>query len=159
MTEQGLFWRVAIMSIAPVPPGRRKNDGIPPGEDLQARVTDCGLVVTLGDQLFVNGRADLRACAAAALNELTDFLDAHPNLTVVVEATPTVSGRPTSAFRLSQRRADAVCPTLSHVKCLLHGSDRWQRRQSPRCEQSVRGGREYNRRVEVIIKRPTAVPP
>ena len=131
-----------------------------PVEDLQARVTDRGLVVTLGDQLFVNGRADLRACAAAALNELIDFLDAQSNLTVVVEGHTDSLGAPDFSLRLSQRRADAVVSYLvarqvpaARLKAVGKGDSR------PVASNQSAAGREDNRRVEVIIKRPMAVPP
>ncbi len=131
-----------------------------PVEDLQARVTDRGLVVTLGDQLFVTGRADLRASSAAALNELIDFLDAQPKLSVVVEGHTDSLGAPDFSLRLSQRRADAVVSYLvarqvpaSRLRAVGQGDS------CPVASNQSAAGREYNRRVEVIIKRPTAVPP
>lgn len=54
-------------------------------EELQARVTDRGLVLTLGDVLFESGRADLKMGAAGNLNKLVFFLNKHPDRSVAIE--------------------------------------------------------------------------
>ena len=54
-------------------------------EALQARPTDRGLVLTLGDALFSTGRADLQPGAGGHLQKLVIFLNKYPDRTVVVE--------------------------------------------------------------------------
>jgi outer membrane protein OmpA-like peptidoglycan-associated protein len=49
---------------------------------LQAKVTDRGLVLTLGDVLFSTGRADLKSGSSGNLNKLVDFLGKYPDRTV-----------------------------------------------------------------------------
>src|SRR5579863_204135 len=52
---------------------------------LQAKPTDRGLIVTLGDVLFETGRADLKAGAAGNLSKLVAFLTKYPERVVAVE--------------------------------------------------------------------------
>jgi outer membrane protein OmpA-like peptidoglycan-associated protein len=64
---------------------RRRTDRWAPGglqrqlDALQAKPTDQGLVLTLGDVLFTSGRADLRPGATGNLNKLVAFLDKYPD--------------------------------------------------------------------------------
>ncbi len=53
--------------------------------DMKAKVTERGVVLTLGDVLFTTGKADLKAAAAGNLNKLVAFLGKYPNRTVLIE--------------------------------------------------------------------------
>ena len=53
--------------------------------DLQAKQTDRGVVVTLGDVLFDTGQATLKPGATMALNRLGTFLSANPQTKVLIE--------------------------------------------------------------------------
>ena len=52
---------------------------------LQAKVTERGLVLTLGDVLFASGRAELNPGTANNLNQLVTFLGKYPSRTVMIE--------------------------------------------------------------------------
>jgi outer membrane protein OmpA-like peptidoglycan-associated protein len=74
-------------------------------DELQARPTDRGLVLTLGDVLFTSGRADLKTGATGNLDRLVAFLNQYPDRTIAIEATPTVSAvRTTTRGSLSGAR-------------------------------------------------------
>ena len=47
-------------------------------EILQARPTDRGLVLTLGDTLFATGRSEIKSGATVNLDRLTAFLNEYP---------------------------------------------------------------------------------
>ena len=54
-------------------------------EILQAKPTDRGLVLTLGDTLFATGKSELKSGASANLDRLSDFLTEYPNRTASIE--------------------------------------------------------------------------
>jgi outer membrane protein OmpA-like peptidoglycan-associated protein len=54
-------------------------------DELQAKETDRGLVLTLGDVLFTSGQADLKAGVASNLGRLATFLHQNPGRNVEIE--------------------------------------------------------------------------
>lgn len=124
-------------------------------EQLQARPTDRGLVLTLGDVLFETGRADLKPGSVARLDQLVDFMQRHPERTVVVEGHTDSVGSEESNVLLSQRRADAVRAYL-----LRRGLDASRvtttglGESMPVASNDDVGGRQQNRRVEIVISNP-----
>jgi len=120
--------------------------------ELNARETDRGLVVTLGDLLFATGKSELTGGAGANLNKLAAFLREYPDRTVYVEGHTDSVGSAESNYLLSQRRADSVtsyligqgiAPNRLTSKGLGEGS--------PVASNDTATGRQQNRRVEVII--------
>jgi outer membrane protein OmpA-like peptidoglycan-associated protein len=120
--------------------------------ELNARETDRGLVVTLGDLLFATGKSELTGGAGANLNKLAAFLREYPDRTVYVEGHTDSVGSAESNHLLSQRRADSVtsyligqgiAPNRLTSKGLGEGS--------PVASNDTATGRQQNRRVEVII--------
>jgi outer membrane protein OmpA-like peptidoglycan-associated protein len=123
--------------------------------ELQAKITDRGLVVTLEDALFASGSADLKAEAASDLSNLIAFLEEHPARTVVIEGHTDSLGAQGFNHGLSQRRADAVMAYLiargvetRRVRALGKGES------EPVAANHSAAGRRCNRRVEVIIDNP-----
>jgi hypothetical protein len=57
-------------------------------EILQARPTDRGLVLTLGDTLFATGKAELKSGATANLDRLTTFMNEYPDRRAPSKASP-----------------------------------------------------------------------
>jgi outer membrane protein OmpA-like peptidoglycan-associated protein/outer membrane murein-binding lipoprotein Lpp len=122
---------------------------------LQAKPTDRGLVLTLGDVLFASGRAELKSGAASNLGQLVTFLEKYPGRTVAIEGHTDSVGGEDYNLGLSQRRADSVRTYLvsrgvdaARVTAMGAGES------SPVAGNDSAAGRQQNRRVEVIISNP-----
>jgi outer membrane protein OmpA-like peptidoglycan-associated protein len=124
---------------------------------LQAKATDRGLVLTLGDVLFATGRADLKSGASGNLNKLVAFLNKYPDRTVLIEGYTDNVGSEDYNQALSERRADSVKSYLAE-----QGIGALRLSASGKGESDAVGsndsatGRQQNRRVEVIISNPSA---
>lgn len=120
---------------------------------LEAKVTDRGLVLTLGDVLFASGTAELNAGGSSHLAKLAGFLNKYPERTVLIEGYTDSVGTEDYNQGLSQRRADGV---KSYLVAQGIGSDRLtssgKGESSPVGDNSSATGRQQNRRVEVIIE-------
>ena len=121
-------------------------------DELNARPTDRGLVVTLGDVLFDTGQASLKGASSSHLAKLAQFLTAHPERTALIEGHTDSVGSAASNVVLSQRRADAVRSFLmaegiagNRLNASGKGLD------MPVASNNSAEGRQQNRRVEVII--------
>ncbi len=124
-------------------------------EELNARETDRGLVVTLGDLLFATGRADLTGAAMPNLDKLATFLQEYPDRTVLIEGHTDSVGSESSNFQLSQRRADSVQSYLVRQGIAAGRlSTAGLGQGSPVAGNDTATGRQQNRRVEVIISNP-----
>jgi outer membrane protein OmpA-like peptidoglycan-associated protein len=125
---------------------------------LQAKSTERGIVLTLGDVLFTSGRADLKAGAAENLSRLVHFLNENADRKVEIEGHTDNVGSDDYNQSLSQRRADSVKSFLMQQGI---GSDRivasGKGEQRPVADNESEGGRQQTRRVEVIIANPPAV--
>jgi outer membrane protein OmpA-like peptidoglycan-associated protein len=124
---------------------------------LQAKPTDRGLVVTLGDVLFDTGKAGLKAGATSNLNKLVAFLNQYPDRTVVIEGYTDSVGSEDYNQGLSERRADSVkaylaAQGISAIRLSALGKGE----SDPVAGNDSAAGRQQNRRVEVIISNPPA---
>lgn len=122
---------------------------------LQAKVTDRGLVLTLGDVLFASGRAELNPGTASNLNQLVTFLGKYPSRTVTIEGHTDSLGSDDYNQGLSQRRADSVRSYLVRqgidaARLTAVGAGE----SAPVAGNESATGRQQNRRVEVIISNP-----
>jgi outer membrane protein OmpA-like peptidoglycan-associated protein len=120
--------------------------------ELNAKATDRGLVVTLGDVLFATGRSELKGGATSNLAKLGAFLNKYPDRTVIIEGHTDSVGSTDSNLGLSQRRANAVRTYLigqGVAAARLEASG--QGEGSPVSGNETATGRQQNRRVEVII--------
>jgi outer membrane protein OmpA-like peptidoglycan-associated protein len=126
-------------------------------DEMHAKVTDRGVVLTLGDVLFTSGQADLKTAATGNLNKLVTFLNTYPNRTVVVEGYTDNVGTEDYNQGLSERRADGV---KSYLVRNGIGSERLtalgKGKSDPVAGNDSAGGRQQNRRVEVVISNPAA---
>lgn len=121
-------------------------------ELLQARPTDRGLVLTLGDTLFATGKSELKSGATANLDRVTAFLNEYPNRMAAIEGFTDSMGSEEYNQDLSQRRADSVKGYLvgQGVKTgRLSAAGRGE--NAPVGDNASIAGRQQNRRVEVII--------
>lgn len=124
--------------------------------DLNARETDRGLVVTLGDLLFATGKSDLSGGARPNLDKLATFLGEYPDRTVLIEGHTDSVGSGSANQLLSQRRAESVQAYLirqgvdaGRLSTVGLGQD------SPIASNESSTGRQQNRRVEVIVSHTT----
>lgn len=120
--------------------------------DLQARETDRGLVMTLGDVLFATGKSDLKPGAMDRLSKLVAFLGKYPDRTVIIEGHTDSVGSDETNQALSQRRADAVRAYLMAQGVAANRVVAVGKGESlPVADNGNAAGRQQNRRVEVII--------
>jgi outer membrane protein OmpA-like peptidoglycan-associated protein len=125
--------------------------------EMQARPTDRGLVLTLGDTLFATGKSEIRSGATANLDRLTAFLNEYPQRTAVIEGFTDSMGSDEMNQSLSQRRADAVKGYLVGRGVdtnRLSSSGRGE--NAPIADNDSAAGRQQNRRVEVVINQQIA---
>jgi len=121
-------------------------------EILQARPTDRGLVLTLGDTLFATGKAELKSGATVNLDRITTFMNEYPNRTAAIEGFTDNTGSEEMNQSLSERRADAVKRYLvgqGVSSARLTSSGRGE--NAPVADNESAAGRQQNRRVEVVI--------
>jgi outer membrane protein OmpA-like peptidoglycan-associated protein len=124
---------------------------------LQAKPTDRGLVLTLGDVLFTSGKADLKSGATGNLDKLVAFLDKYPDRSVAIQGYTDSVGSEDYNQGLSERRANSVKSYLARqgiVATRLSASGMGE--SGPVADNDSAAGRQQNRRVEVIISNPPA---
>jgi outer membrane protein OmpA-like peptidoglycan-associated protein len=121
-------------------------------DELKAKPTPRGLVMTLGDVLFDTGRAELNPGAARKLDQLAQFLNEHQDRRVQIDGFTDSVGTDAYNEDLSRRRADAVKSALltrgvdaSRIGTVGYG------KAYPVANNNDSGGRQLNRRVEVVI--------
>jgi outer membrane protein OmpA-like peptidoglycan-associated protein len=119
---------------------------------LKATPTPRGMVVTVGDVLFDTGQANLKPGAGRKIDELAQFLVEHPDRRVQIDGFTDSVGTDSYNEELSQRRADAVRSALISrgVDASRIGTEGYGK-SYPVANNNDSGGRQLNRRVEVII--------
>ena len=121
-------------------------------EQLKATPTPRGSVMTLGDVLFDTGRAELKPGAARKLDQLVQFLVEHPERRVQIDGFTDSIGSDSYNEELSHRRADSVkAALLSRGVDASRISTEGYGKAYPVANNSDSGGRQLNRRVEVVI--------
>ncbi|PID73751.1 MAG: flagellar motor protein MotB [Desulfobacterales bacterium] len=120
--------------------------------ELQAKQTDRGLVLTLGDVLFATGKSDLMPGAARSLDKLVAFLQENPDRNILIEGHTDSTGSDSANLALSRRRADSVRGALmvrgvngNRIATTGYGE------AYPVADNGTRAGRQQNRRVEITI--------
>lgn len=120
--------------------------------DLQAKQTDRGMLVTLGDVLFEFGRAEIKPTAQASVAKLAHYLNQHPDRRILIEGFTDSVGSDSANLTLSQRRSQAVADALraqgvdpSRISTRGYGE------AYPVASNSSTSDRALNRRVEVYI--------
>lgn len=121
-------------------------------QELNAKKTERGTVVTLGDVLFDTGKAELRAGNMRNLEQLAAFLRDNPDRKVRVEGFTDAVGGDVFNQRLSEQRAQAVKFALQRLgvqpeRIVSAGYGK----EYPVASNASADGRQLNRRVEVII--------
>ncbi|HEV7611314.1 MAG TPA: OmpA family protein [Steroidobacteraceae bacterium] len=121
-------------------------------DQLKATPTPRGLVMTLGDVLFDTGKAELNPGASRKLDQLAQFLAEHKDRRVQIDGFTDSIGSDSYNEELSRRRADAVKSALitRGIDASRIGTQGYGKAY-PVANNSDSGGRQLNRRVEVVI--------
>ncbi len=120
--------------------------------DMNARQTDRGTVVTLGDVLFDTGAANLRPAGQRSMAQLADFMRRNPERHASIEGYTDSTGSTAANQALSDRRAQAVMSAL--VQQGVPGNQLTTQgfgEERPVAGNDTAGGRQMNRRVEVVF--------
>jgi outer membrane protein OmpA-like peptidoglycan-associated protein len=120
--------------------------------DLQAKQTERGIVLTLGDVLFDTAQATLKPGAGSTLDRLAQFMRDYPDRQVMIEGHTDARGSDDYNRSLSERRADAVRDALvdrnievQRVRSVGLGE------AYPVASNDSDAGMQQNRRVEIVI--------
>jgi outer membrane protein OmpA-like peptidoglycan-associated protein len=121
-------------------------------EALQAKQTDKGMVLTLGNVLFDTNGDTLKPGADEMVGRLSQFLMTHPDIKVRIEGHTDSTGSDDYNQALSQRRAIAVATALetrgipaTQIRAVGRG------KSDPVAGNDTAAGRQQNRRVEIIF--------
>jgi outer membrane protein OmpA-like peptidoglycan-associated protein len=120
--------------------------------DLQAKQTERGTVITLGDVLFNTDSAQLTSQGMATVQKLANILRDNPERTVLVEGFTDSTGSTAHNLELSQRRAESVRAALSQMGIDRSRVDtRGYGEAYPVASNNTAGDRQLNRRVEIVL--------
>jgi outer membrane protein OmpA-like peptidoglycan-associated protein len=121
-------------------------------DQLNAKPTPRGLVLTLSDVLFDTGKSQLNPGSGRKLDQIAQFLTEHPGRRVQIDGFTDSVGTDSYNQDLSQRRADAVKYALAQrgIDASRIGSQGYGK-GFPVADNTDSGGRQLNRRVEVVI--------
>jgi outer membrane protein OmpA-like peptidoglycan-associated protein len=126
--------------------------------DLNAKKTERGMVITIGDVLFDTGRADLKPGGMQNIQRLGGFLKEYPQRKALIEGYTDSVGSDITNVALSGRRADAVMAALlgmgvtrSQLAAQGYGETH------PVAGNETSSGRQMNRRVEIVLSDETGV--
>lgn len=120
--------------------------------ELNARQTERGLVVTLGDVLFDTGRSQLLPGGSRNVAKLAEFLVQNPERTASIEGHTDNVGTAASNYALSERRANAVLGALVGAGVSRGSlSTRALGADMPTASNDSAAGRQMNRRVEIVL--------
>lgn len=121
-------------------------------KELNAKRTERGLVITLGDVLFDTNQAQLKPGGTRSLQKLAGFLKRYPQRNAQVEGHTDNTGGAEYNQALSDRRADTVRTYLVDMGI---DNQRIATRGfgdvSPVASNNTASGRQLNRRVEIIL--------
>lgn len=119
---------------------------------LNAKKTERGMVVTLGDVLFNTNQAKLSAGGINNVQKLAEFLNKYPKRTVLIEGHTDSRGSNGYNQELSERRANAVKSALMGMGVNSNRiSTRGMGEASPVAPNDTAAGRQMNRRVEIVF--------
>jgi outer membrane protein OmpA-like peptidoglycan-associated protein len=120
--------------------------------ELNARKSERGIVVTLGDLLFATGQATLQPEGLRSVARLADFLKRNPERLAAIEGYTDDVGSESSNLSLSDRRARAVMEALQQMGVsATRLSTQGLGEGRPVADNATAGGRQMNRRVEVVF--------
>lgn len=121
-------------------------------QGMNARKTDRGYVITISDLFFDTDKADFKSSGQRSVANLVAYLKEVPTRTVLIEGYTDSTGSTAHNQDLSSRRAEAVRAAL------VAQGIAWDRAQVrgfgesyPVANNDTAGGRQQNRRVEILL--------
>jgi len=126
--------------------------------DLKAKKTARGIQLTLGDVLFETGKANLQPGAYPTIERLATALKEDPTRKVLIEGHTDSTGSAEFNQRLSESRAQSVQAALMERGVMANQiSTIGKGATTPIASNNDPGGRQRNRRVEMIFQEGTRV--
>lgn len=120
--------------------------------ELNARKTERGLVITLGDVLFDLNKAELKSGSERNVRRIAEFLQEYPERKALIEGFTDSTGSESYNQELSERRAEAVRRFLiANGVSSNRVSARGYGESNPVASNETAATRQLNRRVEIII--------
>ncbi|MCD2451619.1 OmpA family protein [Methylicorpusculum oleiharenae] len=120
--------------------------------ELNAKQTERGMMITLGDVLFSTAKAQLKSGGMRNVYKLADFMNQYPTYKVSVEGHTDSRGSDEYNQDLSERRASAVYDALVSAGISRDRiSARGYGEGLPIAGNDSPGSRQLNRRVEIIL--------
>jgi outer membrane protein OmpA-like peptidoglycan-associated protein len=117
-----------------------------------AQKTDHGTVVTLSDELFHTGQADMLVSSTDNMIKLADFFKHHPQFKATIDGYTDNVGTDSNNLALAQRRSNSVEAALINMGvpagCL---TTRAFGSANPIASNDTATGRQMNRRVEIVF--------
>jgi len=121
-------------------------------KDLNAKKTERGMVVTLGDVLFDSGKSRLLPDGSRNMVKLADVFKKNPQSKASIEGYTDSVGSASANQDLSQRRASAVMAELVNQGVPVDRlSTRAHGEEAPAATNDTAAGRQMNRRVEIVF--------
>jgi outer membrane protein OmpA-like peptidoglycan-associated protein len=121
-------------------------------DDLAAKKTERGLVITMGDVLFGTDLARLSPDGMRTAQKLADVLQQNPQRTVLVEGFTDSTGAVSHNQQLSERRATAVRSALLDMGVARERvTARGYGQSYPIAANDTVQNRQLNRRVEIVL--------
>lgn len=120
--------------------------------ELNAKKTERGMVITIGDVLFDTSRDSLKPDGRRNLDRLVDLLRQYPDRRVAIEGFTDSTGSSSGNLELSDRRARSVRTALLDQGV---GAERLSTlglgELHPVASNDSADGRQLNRRVEIVL--------
>jgi outer membrane protein OmpA-like peptidoglycan-associated protein len=121
-------------------------------EELNAKESERGLVITLGDVLFRTNMATLEPGGRRNVQKMADFLGQYPQYKALIEGHTDSIGSEALNQALSERRANAVKAALVDMGISPNRiTTRGYGEAYPVASNNTAAGRQQNRRVEIIL--------
>jgi len=120
--------------------------------ELHAKQTERGTIITIGDVLFGTDQANLTPDGMATVKKLAMVMQQAPNRTVLVEGFTDSTGSAAHNQELSERRASSVASTLTSMgvpreRVAMRGYGQ----AYPVAPNDTANNRQMNRRVEIVL--------
>ena len=120
--------------------------------ELQAKKTERGMIITIGDVLFATNQATLTPNGVATVRKLAEVLVQNPERTVLVEGFTDSTGSDAHNQALSERRANSVRDALLGMGVARERvAARGYGEAHPVAGNDTASNRQLNRRVEIVL--------